>query len=82
MAQRRLLFLDASKLTAYTWQGGQLRTGREFIADAAGVEAFEKYLEKNVKSIFSILADVAEEGFQIEDVPFVRGRDRAAISAA
>ena len=80
MAQRRLLFLDASKLTAYTWQGGQLRTGREFIADAAGVEAFEKYLEKNAKSIFSILADVAEEGFQIEDVPFVRGRDRAAIS--
>ena len=80
MAQRRLLFLDASKLSAYTWQGGQLRAGRDFAADAAGAEAFEKYLEKNVKSVFSILADVAEEGFQIEDVPFVRGKDRAAIS--
>ena len=78
---RRLLFLDANRLSAYSWQGGQLQAEREFTADANGVADFDAYLAEHTDSVFSILADVAEEGFQMEDVPYVTGRDRSALTA-
>lgn len=79
MSQRRLLLLNANRLSAYCWQNGHLRAEREFTADTAGTEAFSEYLAAHASSLFSIMADVAEEGFQIEDVPFVSGKDRTAL---
>lgn len=81
MTQRRLLFLDSHRLAAYAWQGGRLHAEQEFSAEASGVEAFREYLGKHPTAVFSILADVAEEGFQIEDVPYVSGKDRNALTS-
>lgn len=79
MPQRRLFFLDANRLTAYRWQGGKLSAEAEFYADTAGISVFASYLKKYAGSIYTILADVGEEGFQVEDVPHVTGRDRTAL---
>ena len=79
MASRRLLFLDASSLTAYHWQLAGPRQEARFPATAEGIEAFAEYLGQHTGSLFYLLADVAEEGFQIDEIPHVQGRDRQAI---
>jgi hypothetical protein len=79
MAARRLLFLDATSLTAYRWAGGHLSAEAEFAPDAAGLEAFAEYVAKARRSLFYLLADLAEEGFQVEEVPYVQGSDRSAL---
>lgn len=77
--QRRVLFLDNSHLTAYRIDGGFVRHEAAFAADTAGLEAFGAYLAQQRRSVFMMLADVVEEGFQIEDIPRSSGKDRSAI---
>jgi hypothetical protein len=76
---RRLLFLDALGLTAYRRQGGVLHAEENFIADDAGLKTFAEYLKRHNTSLFYLLADVADEGFQIEDLPHVHGGNRAEM---
>ena len=77
----RILVLDASGLAAFRRRRGSVCSDGEFAADAAGLSAFRSYVERHRKSLYYLLADVAEEGFQCEDIPHVGGRDRAALVA-
>ncbi len=79
MPQNRLLFLDGNRLAAYHWQRGKLLAEGEFIHDNAGIKAFALYLAGHDGSLFSILADVTEEGFQLEEIPYVGGKDRTSL---
>lgn len=79
MTQRRALFLDASHLAAYHVGGGKLQAEGVFAADPSGLQDFGAYLAQHRGSVFMLLADVAEEGFQIEDIPNSSGKDRRAI---
>ena len=79
MAARRILLLEGSRLTAYGCRGGGVRVEGEFFPTTMGLEAFEVYLRKYASSRFYLLADVADEGFQHEDVPNVMGGDRVAL---
>lgn len=79
MPQRRILFLDAIHLAAYRIDGSSIHPDGEFVPDAAGLEAFGAYLRQHRRSIFMLLADVAEEGFQLEEIPHSSGKDRVAI---
>ncbi|RLJ63748.1 hypothetical protein [Sulfurisoma sediminicola] len=79
MAARRLLFLDATSLTAYRWASGHLSPEAEFAPNAGGFEAFGEYVAKARRSLFYLLVDFAEEGFQVEEVPYVQGKDRTAL---
>jgi len=79
MPARRILFLDASRLSAFRWYAGQLAAEDSFAPDAAGLEAFAGYLRQHRGSLFYLLADVPEEGFQIEEIPYVQGADRSQI---
>lgn len=79
MPARRLLLLDATHLTAYAWHGGHIDPEGEFAADPTGVEAFGRYLKKHARSLFYLIVDIAEEGFQIDDIPHVTGSDRSAL---
>lgn len=76
MSTRRLLFLDATQLTAYRWQKDGPVHEAAFAADANGFAAFDEYLHRQRASLFYLLADVADESFQIEDIPHVQGGDR------
>lgn len=75
----RLLYLDAQNLTVYRWQTGELQHEVDFTVEKEGTAEFAAYLAKNRKCCFSMLTDVVDEGFQIETLPPLRGRDRAAL---
>jgi len=79
MPQRRLLYLDANRLSAHRWQAGHLSAEESFPADSQGHELFLEYLAQHRKSNFYLLADVVEEGYQLDVVPHVQGRDRTAL---
>lgn len=81
MPARRLLYLNGHQLSAYHWQAGVLIAEGSFDAGNVGSLPFAGYLAQHSKSIFSILANVSEEGFHIETIPFLRGGDRRAIIA-
>ena len=79
MKTHRLLYLCAQQLTAYRWQRGALTSEGVFAAAADGRRQFADYLDQHRRGAVAILANVAEEGFQIETIPFLRGADRRAI---
>ncbi|MEF8701475.1 MAG: hypothetical protein V5B32_11825 [Candidatus Accumulibacter sp. UW26] len=79
MSSHRLIYLVAHQIRAFSWQPGVLTAEGVFEASEGGKQRFAAYLAQHAKSIFSILANVAEEGFHIEMIPFLRGADRRAI---
>lgn len=81
MPQRRVLFVDNSRLAAYRIDAGSILPEAAFVADPAGLEAFAGYLAAHRDSVFMLLVDVVEEGFQSDDVPYSRGKDRSALVA-
>ncbi|MBI4988901.1 MAG: hypothetical protein HZC23_08795 [Rhodocyclales bacterium] len=81
MPQRRLLYLDSNGLSACLWQGGTLHEEGHFPQDEAGIAAFSEYVARHRHSSFYLLADIADEGFQIEVLPYTQGADRSALLA-
>jgi len=79
MTAKRILLLDGHFLTAHCWSGGHIKVEGEFGHKPAGLEALVEYLKKHRSSLFFLLADIAEEGFQMEDLPYVQGGDRTAL---
>jgi len=81
MKTSRLLYLSAHQMTAYRWHSGELAAEGLFATTAEGHLEFAAYLAQHRDSIFSLLANVSEEGFHIETIPFLRGADRQAVIA-
>ncbi len=79
MAAKRILLADGTGLTAHYWRAGRVKFEAEFSNEPAGLEALANYVKKNHSSLFYLLADIAEEGFQLEDLPYVQGGDRNAL---
>ncbi len=79
MPQRRLIQIDSTTVSASYWRNGSLREELRLAATAENVTPFADYLAQHPSSLFYLLADVAEEGFVAETVPFVRGADREAM---
>lgn len=79
MAQLRLLYLDNDGLAAHLWQKGTLRGEGRFPQDEAGLAAFAEYLARHRGSNYHLLADLSDEGYQIEMLPYAQGADRSAL---
>jgi hypothetical protein len=79
MAAKRILLLDGPILTAHRWNAGHITVEGEFSHEPAGLETLAAYLKKHRSSLFYLLADISEEGFQLEDLPYVQGGDRNAL---
>ncbi|PKO83468.1 MAG: hypothetical protein CVU17_07680 [Betaproteobacteria bacterium HGW-Betaproteobacteria-11] len=79
MKPRHILFFDGSRLAIHAWKDGRVHPEGHFAADAAGLENFDNWLGQHRGSLLYLLADVAEEGFQVEDIPWVQGGDRIAL---
>lgn len=79
MTAKRILLADGTGLTAHYWRAGRIKFEAEFSNEPAGLEALANYIKKHHSSLFYLLADIAEEGFQLEDLPYVQGGDRAAL---
>jgi hypothetical protein len=79
MPAKRLLYITAARATAYLWSSGRLSIDASFAAGEEGVAAFASYLAAAPSSLFYVLADVVEEDFHQENIPFLRGGDRRAL---
>lgn len=79
MRPQRLLYLSAHQMAAYHWHGGALTCEETFSPTETGLQQFTSYLAQNLKSTFSLLVNVADEGFHIETIPYLHGADRKAV---
>jgi hypothetical protein len=81
MEPRYLLFLGPRQMVAWRWLGGTLTREAAFSPTEIGRRRFASYLAQNAGGHFSLLADVADEGFQVETIPYLRGADRQRVIA-
>jgi len=81
MTARRLLYLDAHRLTAYAWRQGRLDAEGSFSDSADDLAAFSRYLAPRRGSRFALLANVAEEEHVLDTIPFLARGDRQALIA-
>ncbi|MGA9394127.1 MAG: hypothetical protein WBV56_02185 [Azonexus sp.] len=79
MISRRLLYLDTQRLTAYAWRHGKLSAEGVFEMRPEEYPRFTEYLRRHPNSQFRMLANVAEEGHELETIPFLQGADRKAL---
>ena len=79
MLSRRLLYLSAYQLSAFRWRSGAPTLEASFSHDESGYRQFSEYLTQHRRNNFSLLVNIAEEGFQVESIPFLRGADRATV---
>lgn len=78
MPTRRLLYLTAHQLAAYRWQAGRISEETSFDEGDAG-GGFLAYLRQHPESLFALVVNVGEEGFQLDAVPYLHARDRRTV---
>lgn len=81
LPDKRFLYVTSKELIAYLWKGGHLRREATFGPGDEGVDAFARYVSAAPRSLFYLLADVVEEDFLQENIPYLRGGDRRALLA-
>lgn len=81
MTTHRLLYLSAHQMVAYRYLSGRLTSEATFPNTDNGYREFNDYLVRNGSSVFSMLVNVSEEGYQVDTIPFLRGGDRQAVIA-
>ena len=79
MINRRLLYLNTHRLTAYVWRSGALTQEAVFELRDEEHRRFTEYLRVHRNSHFQMLANVSEEGYLLETIPFLRGADRQTL---
>jgi hypothetical protein len=79
MPAKRLIYATAARATAYVWSGGHLSVDATFPAGEEGTAAFAEYVGAVPHSLFYVLADVVEEDFHQENIPYIRGNDRRTL---
>ena len=79
MADRRLLYLTTQRLQAYGWTAGKLVAEGAFETDEGGAAEFANYLGTSPRALYYLVADVIDEDFFQENIPFVRGKDRRTL---
>jgi hypothetical protein len=79
MTEQRILQLDAGRASVHLWTRGKLENEANFPVDAKGAADFAAHVGARPNSHYAVLANVGEEGFQYDTIPWVRGRARAAL---
>jgi hypothetical protein len=79
LPDKRLLYLTSRELVAFLWKGATLRREATFAPGEDGAAAFSEYASRAADSLFYVLADLVEEDFFQENIPYLRGVDRQAL---
>jgi len=79
MPAKYLLYFTANERIVYRRSRGGLELEANFSAEDADLQALKDYLGKRRKALFYVVADLAGEDFQEDQIPFLRGRDRQTI---
>lgn len=79
MCTRHLLYLTDNNLSVRQWRSGHIDSPLFFSHDPAGYRQFEHYLIRHRNSSYVMIANIAEERFQVETIPRLGGEDRKAV---
>lgn len=79
MLTRYIHYIDHESLACYRSQGGRLIFIARHAASPEGAQAFENWLQNANKGSHTLLANLADEGFQNDNIPHVSGADRKAL---
>ncbi|MDD3481562.1 hypothetical protein [Azovibrio restrictus] len=79
MGAQHLLFLDSHQLGLYRWHPGELQELARHPLNNAGQTALARWLEAHPDTQLRLLVNLAEEGFQVETLPYLHGADRRAV---
>jgi len=79
MTDRRILYLTAQQLQAYSWKAGRFVAEGSFQTGDQGATEFAHYLGSSPKALYYAVADVVDEDFFQENIPYVRGKDRKTL---
>jgi hypothetical protein len=79
MSERHLLYFTSARAVLYRWAGSRLTVENSFPGTEEGAEAFAQYISGRRLGLFYLLADVVEEDFHHDTIPYVRGADRRAL---
>jgi hypothetical protein len=79
LPEKRLLYLTSRELVAFLWTRGELREEATFAPGDEGAAAFSEYASRAAESLFYLVADLVEEDFFQENIPYLRGTDRRAL---
>ena len=79
MSDKHILYFTAVRAVLYRWHQGRLTSENSFPNSEEGAEAFSQYISARKLGLFYLLADVVEEDFHQDTIPFVRGADRRAL---
>ena len=79
MSAKLVLYFTATEHTLYRWSGGALELESRFGADEEGLQEFRAHLRGRQGALVYVLADLAGEDFQEEQIPYLRGNDRQTV---
>ena len=79
MAAKRVIYFTAADHYVYRLAGGALVLEAKFSADDLGVTGFREYLRGRRGALFAVVADLAGEDFHEDQIPYLRGNDRAQV---
>ncbi len=79
MSERHLLYFTSARSVLYRWSGARLTAESAFPGTEEGAAAFAQYIASRRLGLFYLLADVVEEDFHQDTIPYVRGADRRAL---
>jgi hypothetical protein len=79
MSRKLALYFTADARVLYRWGRAGLELAASFGADEEGLEGFRAHLRGCRGALVTVLADLAGEDYHEDQIPFLRGGDRAAV---
>jgi hypothetical protein len=80
LRRKRLLYLTANRLTAYSFSRGRLLADAGFERNDQGVAAFSIYLARS-RNLYYLVVDVVEEDYHRDTIPYLGRKDRRLVLA-
>lgn len=78
LRKKRLLYLTANRLAAYSLSRGKLSADAEFERDEQGITAFSAYLA-GTRNLYFLVIDVVEEDYHQDVIPHMGRKDRRQV---
>jgi hypothetical protein len=79
VSQKLVLYFTSTTHSLYRWAGGGLELAASFGADEQGIAELREFLRGRKGALVYVLADLAGEDFHEDQIPYLRGSDRAAV---
>ena len=79
MSAKLVIYFTATGHALYSWNRGALELESRFTPDEAGLADFRDHLKGRQGALVYVLADLAGEDFQEDQIPYLRGGDRQAV---